>query len=390
MNHSQRNSNLELLRIIAMLFIIAHHLVTFALDGLPFVADNLNTFVLYFITMFGKMGVNLFIFISAYFMIKSKFTLRKLLILGGEVYFYSFLFLAIGILFLTPEVLSIPTVGASLLPISHDLYWFVTCYIVLMLFSPFLNKFINGISKNTFIKVIILSVLLWSVFPTILPPMTIYPAQDVFIGNNFQYSPLIWFFVLYLIGSYIRLYVNVDKLTYNKLISGFVISVIIVFIGTCIFGFLDLNSTAHLYWSLPMTNILDNTLYMSFFYENKFFALTASIFLFLIFLKRKEFSNKYINYIAGSALGVYLIHGNRIVGEFTWPPFNFSSFYHSPYLILMGIAIPIIVYMVCSGIDIIRRLTIEKLWIWIVDTKLDSILSKWINDITNYLIEKVF
>ena len=77
MNHSQRNSNLELLRIIAMIFIIAHHLVTFALDGLPFVADNLNTFVLYFITMFGKMGVNLFIFISAYFMIKSKFTLGK-------------------------------------------------------------------------------------------------------------------------------------------------------------------------------------------------------------------------------------------------------------------------------------------------------------------------
>lgn len=39
---------------------------------------------------------------------------------------------------------------------------------------------------------------------------------------------------------------------------------------------------------------------------------------------------------------------------------------------------------------IIRRLTVEKLWIWIVDAKLDSILSKWINDITNYLTEKVF
>ena len=199
MNHSQRNSNLELLRIIAMIFIIAHHLVVFALDGLPFVANNLNTFALYFISMFGKIGVDIFIFISAYFMIKSKFTLRKLLILGGEVYFYSFLFLAIGILFLTPGTLTPPIVGASILPISHNAYWFVTCYIVLMLFSPFLNKFINGISKNTFIKVILLSVLLWSVFPTFIPPMTNYPAQDVFIGNNFQYSPLIWFFVLYLI-----------------------------------------------------------------------------------------------------------------------------------------------------------------------------------------------
>ena len=54
MNHSQINSNLELLRIIAMIFIVAHHLVVFALDGLPFVADNPNTFALYFISMFGK------------------------------------------------------------------------------------------------------------------------------------------------------------------------------------------------------------------------------------------------------------------------------------------------------------------------------------------------
>ncbi len=90
------------------------------------------------------------------------------------------------------------------------------------------------------------------------------------------------------------------------------------------------------------------------------------------------------------ALGVYLIHGSSIINKAIFYPFNFSSYYHSHYLILMGIAIPIIVYIVCSGIDIIRRLTVEKLWIWIVDTKLNSILSKWINDITNYLIEKVF
>lgn len=296
----QRNTNLELLRIISMIFIIAHHLVVFGMGDFSFVGTNPNTFALYFLTMFGKIGVVIFILISSYFMIESEFTLRKLLILGGQVYFYSFLFLAVAILFLSLDVLTIPTIGASILPISHSGYWFITCYIILMLFSPFLNKFIKGVSKNTLIKVILLSVLLWSIFPTFIPAMASYPSQTIYVGNNFQYSPLILFFVIYLIGSYIRLYLDLDKLSFNKLIGGFVISVIILLIGTSLFGFLDLNSTAHLWWGYPSYGIIDNGLHHTFYLENKFFVLTASIFLFLIFLKRKEFSNKYINYIAGS------------------------------------------------------------------------------------------
>ena len=133
---------------------------------------------------------------------------------------------------------------------------------------------------------------------------------------------------------------------------------------------------------------IDNGLHHTFYLENKFFAITASIFLFLIFLKRKEYTNKYINYIAGSALGVYLIHVNCIVGHLTWIPFNFKSYYNSPWLFLIAIAIICIIYIVCTGMDIIRRLTIEKIWIWIVDNKL-NFLSRWIKGITNYLINKI-
>lgn len=385
----QRNTNLEILRIISMMLIIAHHLVGFGMGEFPFVGNNPNTFVLYFLSMFGKIGVVIFILISSYFMIENKFTLRKLLILGGEVYFYSFLILAGVIIFLSPSVLTIPTIGASLLPISHNGYWFITCYIILMLFSPYLNKFIKSISKNTLIKIILLSILLWSVFPTIVPSMTTYPTQNIYIGNNFQYSPLILFFVVYLIGAYIRLYLDIDKFSFNKLIGGFVISVIILFIGTAFFGYLDtVNSSAHLWWSLPIDGVMDKSLHYNFFFENKFFALTTSIFLFLIFLKRKEFSNRYINYIAGSALGVYLIHANCNLCYLSFAPFHFNTYYNSPYLFLVGIGIVCIIYIVCTVVDIIRRQTIEKLWIWIVDNKL-NFLSNWIDGISNYLIKIV-
>ncbi|WP_295723295.1 hypothetical protein [uncultured Methanobrevibacter sp.] len=79
-------------------------------------------------------------------MIESKFTLRKLSVLGGEVYFYSFLFLALGIFILTPSNIAVESLGQSLFPISHSGYWFVTSYIILMLFSPFMNKCIKALS----------------------------------------------------------------------------------------------------------------------------------------------------------------------------------------------------------------------------------------------------
>ena len=134
---NQRNTNLELLRIIAMLLIIAHHFVVQGIRGNPFITTNPNTYVLYFLSMFGKLGVVIFILITAYFMIESKITLRKLLVLGGEVYFYSFIFLVIVLAFLRPSNISPALIGQSLLPLSHNGYWFVTCYFVLMLFSPF-------------------------------------------------------------------------------------------------------------------------------------------------------------------------------------------------------------------------------------------------------------
>ena len=238
------------------------------------------------------------------------------------------------------------------------------------------------------LKVILVAVILWSVFPTFIPPMTSYPGQMVYSGNNFQYTPLIWFFVIYLIGSYIRLYLDIDKLKTNKLIIGLVASILITYIGTLFFGYIDLTSKAYIWWSLPIEGIMKNSLFTGVYAENKFFILIASLCLFLLFLKRKEFSNKYINFLAGSALGVYLIHENTIVSNLLlWKTLDLPSYYNCPYLVLIGIILVAIIYIVCSGIDIIRRLTIEKLWIWIIDNKL-NFLSKWIERMTDYIIEK--
>lgn len=85
-----RSSNIELLRIITMLVIVAHHYVVNSGIGdivLNNSAINIkNTFYL-IIGGWGKTGINCFVLITGYFMCKSRITIRKFLKLVFEVEF---------------------------------------------------------------------------------------------------------------------------------------------------------------------------------------------------------------------------------------------------------------------------------------------------------------
>ena len=356
-HHNQRNSNLEILRIVAMIFIISFHLARHGFDGVDFLLSNPNSYFLYFFGILGKIGVDIFILISAYFMIKNKFTFRKLLILGGEVYFYSIIFLIIFTLFLTPVMpITLLDIIRSVMPISHKAYWFITDYIVLMLLSPFLNICINKLSRSTFLKLILLVLIIWTVYPT-------------FTGDCFEVTEMLFFFVLYLIGSFIRLNVDLNKINMKKLIFICLISLLISYILFA--GFDSIESLRHLTLFNKETSIFKRAY--------SIFVVTSAISLFLIFLKRKEFSNKYINYISGSVLGVYLIHSNLFVYPYLLNKFlHIQTYINSPYLFIYSIIIVSLIYIICTGIDILRRLTIEKIWIYIVDNKLNMILT-WLN-----------
>lgn len=75
-----------------------------------------------------------------------------------------------------------------------------------MLLSPFLNKVIKKLSKKTCIKLLVLLLIIWSIYPN-------------FSKQSFGFAPMLWFIVLYLIGSYIHLYLDIDKINYKKNIN---------------------------------------------------------------------------------------------------------------------------------------------------------------------------
>lgn len=69
-NDYKRQSNFELLRIFAMLFIIGHHFSVHSGFVFSDSSISIERVWLQFISMGGKLGIDLFIMISGYFLIK--------------------------------------------------------------------------------------------------------------------------------------------------------------------------------------------------------------------------------------------------------------------------------------------------------------------------------
>lgn len=89
--NKERNSNIELYRIIVMFMIVAHHYLVNS--GLIQVIENepltAKSAFFYVFGMWGKTGINCFVLITGYFMCRSKITLRKFLKLFLQIEFYN-------------------------------------------------------------------------------------------------------------------------------------------------------------------------------------------------------------------------------------------------------------------------------------------------------------
>lgn len=87
-----RNSNIELLRIISMLFIVMSH---YSVHGNT-IPENLSfgiNQVLLQISRVGGLGVAIFVMISGYYLSSSKFRISKIIQLEFQVLFYTIQYL---------------------------------------------------------------------------------------------------------------------------------------------------------------------------------------------------------------------------------------------------------------------------------------------------------
>lgn len=320
MEKRQRDSKFEILRMVCMILIIAHHLSChggYALDAI----SSVNQGFVKGLIVGGKLGVNVFVLISGYFLCKSKFKPSKLMKLLLEILFYSFfiyiIFVATGVVeFSTKEFFY------SIFPTSTNAYWFMTCYVIMYVLSPFINKILNATSKRECLLLIGFLLILQTILPL----------------AGFSYlSNVAWFITLYVIAGYLRMFPS--KIADCKWFN--ITLFCLTFVAMITFNvFLDMSI-----WG--MTSIV---------------CLICSVSLFDVFKNiKRTISSKFINLISSATLGVYLIHDNNYVRPWLWQQFlKCPEMAGEWFFPLFAIGIILAVYVVCVLIDLIRIYAIEK------------------------------
>lgn len=344
----RRNSNLELLRIISMLLIVAHH---FTLkSGALMHTQGVNRLITIFLYMGGKVGSNIFVIIGAWFLTDSKFDIKKIFNIWSETFFYSIL---IGLIYsLVNRSINLYETVKLFFPVFGEEYWFSSCYISLLVISPVLNVLIFNINKKLYLYAIVTLTFMLSVFPTILPWKT-----ENYINN------LLWFIFLYIITGYFKKY-HIQISTKVSILS-FLISYSMIFLTIIIFMNLE--------YTKGKFDIIIN-----FANEFSFFVLISSIALFYIFVSRQECYNRIINQIANSTFGIYLIHMHPMVKDRLWEKiFKCSIWIDSPLYVVYALLSILSVFIFCFLIEFIRIKIFKKCF----NLRNNSVIEKINNEI---------
>lgn len=336
-----RSSNFELLRLISIFLIELMHFSGEMLNGAFLVK---TTCILVAIQSIGQIGVTCFILISGYFGIKRD--VKKIIQLILITTFYS-IFCA---------CFQENVTGASLLisclviPLYKN--WFIACYLILILISPYINDFLATLEKKNYNGLFFILLVSLSIIPTFTNS-----AWETVIDNGGKC--LLYMIFVYIIGRGIRIH-------YNYVILPRI-----------------------LIWAVISVNLIINILNISLsFFFNKtcsVFALDCSPFIlfeavciFYLF-KYFTFSSKFINYLAASVLAIFLLDGMRPF--YNQISFNLSSQADSPFLIPLIFVETLSFCFLAIIIDKARSLLFSK-----TDQKIATYLYEQLRKLNQYVI----
>ena len=341
MADGKRDSNIEILRIVSMVFIVIFHIAHHGNwdYSLYSPADlSFNILFLQGLLPLGKLGVDIFVLITGYFLITStRDTWPKIVKLWIHLLFYS---LAISLVFAlwkdaeftSREILNIFT------PTISYTWWFATTYLILLALSPFINKALNICDRVTHLKLMIALIVFWSFIPTLM-------------NTYVEYNNLGWFITLYVTAAYVRKYPVRFTGTFHRyaLFAAILYAAVLAMIYA-----VDITGYESEFWN---NHGYIYTLTM----QNNPAILLIAVFLLLAFRSVSIPSNKVINAVAATMFGVYLIHDHELVRGYIYSDL-FDCFGHSysDLLPLYCIWMLVCIFAICIAIEFTRQLAIDR------------------------------
>ena len=347
----KREGNFEVLRTLAMFFIVVIHCLTHGIGaGYGFKTTNpstlLNVLFSDFLLIFSSVAVNLYVMISGFFLVDLSFKISRIVRTWTITCFYSCM---ITILFMSFNIVPINLIslGKSFFPLSTDTYWFVTQYIGVLILSPFLIIVMKQLSYRQYLYLLMGGAFLCV---SIIPDFPLAKRFHVAHGNS------VWFFAyLFFISGFIKHHLK--RISTSRLLTLTVLVILLLFGCEVILGYGG--GEIHLHW-------LDH--------NGLPFILTVLVFVIVRQFKVPDNTFwKILIKFAPYTFGVYLIHDHLLVREWFWSTASIPSYCENSFFPLIVIGLCSTVFVLCVPIEAFRK----KLFSFFNIDKKISKLDQW-------------
>ena len=310
-----RQSNIELLRIIAMFLVLILHANTAI--GLPSIEETIirpiDSFFRYLIQSLSIGCVDIFVLISGWFGIKPKSK-------SFVSFIFHCLYFLLGIYlvccFMGVDKFNMNNLLHCFLFVPDADYWFIKCYILLYILTPILNVFIENTDGKTYKNILVF----YFIF------IFLYGWCYIAVNSIYGGYSTIFMIGLYLLGRYCNIYrPKWTRFSVRKDIIIILVSSLAMVVLAYIPLFYGINKVGKFVGSYLCPLTIFNSVYM------------------VILFSKLNINSRFINYLASSAFSVYLFHTHISLFDL------FKSFINNTYNKENGIyAIAYIFLFICS------------------------------------------
>lgn len=294
MEHKERVSGIELLKIFAVVIIVFSHAMPVPRgDGtalyymdLSLATGSIQRFIIVLFKYGGQLGNDIFIISSAWFLLESrKMNMRKVMYMIGDCFVVSVLFLICFLAF--GYRIGVKEIIKQLMPTYMAANWFICCYLLFYMIHPALNIVLERLDQE-------------KLFAGNMGLIFVYCGLQVLRPGSMYYSQLIGFVCIYFIVAYVKKYMeqlsHQNKANITILFFSLSGNLALIFITNLLGMHINLFSKQLTRWCQFM---------------NPFLILTA-LSMFML-AKEKKFVSRPVNYISGLSLLIYIIHANKLI-----------------------------------------------------------------------------
>ena len=345
-----RDNRIEMLRIIACILVVTLHTWWPLVNQLK----GVNGYVHTVFHGFGNLGVNLFILITAYFGLNLKCKKMFQLIFITSVYSIVAYLLK---LLLLDEPFGLKTLVLGMFPIFFNQNWYMCCYCALMLFSPFINKFLALLSKKEMELLISTQLLVFSLIPTLF----YYELPGT------SAKGICHMVMMYCIGRYLAIYCDIgtdEKLRRRQ--KKHMILTALFSVG----GGIALNS---------LLRAITGTAKEYFARDCSIFMIVGAMALFCLFIchEKNEKSHRNVYMVSKHCLGIYLIHDALVLKLLNAFVFDFTPYINTNKLVLIVEAEVVVCVVISFFIAVVLDNIFRRLFNFLYASFEKSEIKKW-------------